>query len=88
MINEIECGIEMMRMMEKMGYGVVGLSMYTSLIYVFIEIRRVVEVWDLVVEMVEVGLVFREYIYKLVLDVLSLEGMVGIFDEEVYKRMR
>ncbi|CDY52990.1 BnaAnng11840D [Brassica napus] len=86
--NEIERGIEMMRMMEKMGHGVAGSSTYTPLIHALIETRRVAEARDLVVEMVEAGLVPREYTYKLVLDALSSEGMVGTLDEEVHKRMR
>ncbi|CAN6853024.1 unnamed protein product, partial [Brassica oleracea var. botrytis] len=86
--NEIERGIEMMRMMEKIGHGVAGSSTYTPLIHALVETRRVAEARDSVVEMVEAGLVPREYTYKLVLDALSSEGVEGRLDEEVHKRMR
>ncbi|XP_010471935.1 PREDICTED: pentatricopeptide repeat-containing protein At1g77405 [Camelina sativa] len=86
--NEIERAVEMMRTMKKMGHGVPGPSTYTPLIHALVETRRAAEARDLVVEMVEAGLVPREYTYKLVLDALSSEGMADTLDEELHKRMR
>lgn len=86
--NEIEGAIEMMRTMKKMGHGVPGSSTYTPLIHALVETRRAAEARDLLVEMVEAGLVPREYTYKLVWDALSSEGMAGTLDEELHKRMR
>lgn len=86
--NEIERAIEMIRTMKKMGHGVPGSSTYTPLIHALVETRRAAEARDLVVEMVEAGLVPREYTYKLVLDVLSSEGITDTLDGELHKRMR
>ncbi|XP_010416682.1 PREDICTED: pentatricopeptide repeat-containing protein At1g77405-like [Camelina sativa] len=86
--NEIERAIEMMRTMKKMDHGVPGSSTYTPLIHALVETRRAAEARDLVVEMVEAGVVPREYTYKLVLDALSSEGMADTLDEELHKRMR
>lgn len=86
--NEIELAIEMMRMMMKMGHGVAGSSTYTPVIHALVEARRVGEARDLVVEMVEAGLVPRECTYKLVLDGLRSEGMEDTLDVGVHKRVR
>ena len=86
--NEIEGAIEMMRTMKKLGHGVPGSSTYTPLIHALVETRRAAEARDLVVEMVEAGLVPREYTYKLVCDALSSEGLASTLDEELHKRMR
>ncbi|CAN8234211.1 unnamed protein product [Cochlearia groenlandica] len=86
--NEIERAVEMMKTMKKKGHGVPGSSTYTPLIHALVETRRTVEARDLVVEMVEAGLVPREYTYKLVLDLLSAEGLSGTLDDELHERMR
>ncbi|CAA7013431.1 unnamed protein product [Microthlaspi erraticum] len=86
--NEIERAIEMMRMMEKMGHCVPGSSTYTPVIHALVETRRAVEARDMVVEMVEAGLVPREHTYKLVLDALSSEGIADTLDVELHKRVR
>ncbi|XP_010521277.1 PREDICTED: pentatricopeptide repeat-containing protein At1g77405 [Tarenaya hassleriana] len=86
--GEIDRAIEMMKTMKEMGHGVPGTSTYTPLIHALIEANRASEARDLLVEMVEDGLIPREYTYNLVLDALSPEEMVDSLDGRLHKRIR
>ncbi|KAL3641743.1 hypothetical protein CASFOL_012558 [Castilleja foliolosa] len=86
-VNEVDLAIGMLRMMKERKHGVPSTSSYTPIIHGLCEVRRVVEAAGFVAEMVEGGLVPREYTYMLVCEALELEGKTGLLDEKLRSRV-
>ncbi|KAI3767148.1 hypothetical protein L2E82_17235 [Cichorium intybus] len=82
-INEIDKGMEMLRKMEELKHGVATTSSYTPIIHGFCESGRVLEAWNIVVELVDRGSIPREYTYKLVYDMLKSLGRMDLLNHEV-----
>jgi pentatricopeptide repeat protein len=71
MVNEIDKAVEMLRRMQKMNHGSATTSSYTPIIHALCEAGRVLEGRDFLVELVDGGLIPREYTYRLVCDALK-----------------
>lgn len=86
-VNEIDKAVEMLRRMQKMNHGLATTSSYTPIIHALCEAGRVVEARDFLVELVDGGLIPREYTYRLVCDALKSvrEGssLGGEFDKRI-----
>ncbi|KAL3572807.1 hypothetical protein D5086_026711 [Populus alba] len=86
-VNEIDKAVEMLRRMQKMNHGLATTSSYTPIIHALCEAGRVLEARDFLVELVDGGLIPREYTYRLVCDALKSvrEGssLGGEFDKRI-----
>ncbi|CAI8594977.1 unnamed protein product [Vicia faba] len=92
-VNEIHKAVEFLRDMQRLsldgGNGIVGgCSSYTPIIHALCEAGRVVDAWSFLVELVDRGLVPREFTYKLVCDALRLKGEDGLLSGEVHQRIK
>lgn len=87
-VNETDQAITMLRMMQKMNHGSPTSSSYTPIIHALCEAGKVIEARDVLVEMLEVGSVPREYTYQLVCNLLNSAGEASLLDDEVHKRIR
>ncbi|KAL4584305.1 hypothetical protein LXL04_008901 [Taraxacum kok-saghyz] len=86
-INEIDKGVEMLRKMEELRHGVGSTSSYTPIIHGLCESGRVLEAWDVLVELVERGSIPREYTYQLVYGMLKSLGRMDLLDNGVCGRI-
>ncbi|XP_021730582.1 pentatricopeptide repeat-containing protein At1g77405-like [Chenopodium quinoa] len=81
-VNEIDKAIEMLRKMQELNHGTPTTSSYTPIIHALCEVQRASEAWEFLVELVDGGLIPREYTYKLVLDALRCNGNANMLNEE------
>ncbi|KAL2922882.1 hypothetical protein RDABS01_014373 [Bienertia sinuspersici] len=87
-VNEVDKGIEMLRSMQELNHGSPTTSSYTPIIHGLCEVGRVSEASKFLVEMVNGGLVPREYTYKLVLDALLSYQKSDLLDDVTRTRIR
>lgn len=88
-VNEVDRAIEVLREMQRLNHGRPGSSSYTPIIHTLCEGGRLVDAWRFLTELVDVGLVPREYTYRLVCDKLRLAGEDGLLlDGEVHDRIK
>lgn len=85
--NEIDKAIEMLNRMQELGHGVPSTSSYTPIIHAFCEAGKVIEAWDVLVELVDRGSIPREYTYRLVYESLKSVGRMDMLDDEVCGRI-
>ncbi|XP_057725258.1 pentatricopeptide repeat-containing protein At1g77405-like isoform X1 [Arachis stenosperma] len=87
-VNEIDRAIEMLRDMQRSNHGVPGSSSYTPIIHALCEVGKVLDAWNLLIEMVDGGLIPREYTYALVCDAVCKAGESSLLEDEVHKKIK
>ncbi|KAL1307781.1 hypothetical protein HN51_049678 [Arachis hypogaea] len=87
-VNEIDRAIEMLRDMQRSNHGVPGSSSYTPIIHALCEVGKVLDAWNLLTEMVDGGLIPREYTYALVCDAVCKAGESSLLEDEVHKKIK
>ncbi|GKB80753.1 pentatricopeptide repeat-containing protein [Tanacetum coccineum] len=83
----IERALELFNDMEKQGHGVPSTSSYTPIIHAFCEAGKVLEAWNVLVELVDRGSIPREYTYRLVHESMKSVGKMDMLDNEVCGRI-
>ncbi|KAB5568571.1 hypothetical protein DKX38_002364 [Salix brachista] len=86
-VNEIDKAVEMLRKMQNMNHGLATRSSYTPIIHALCEAGRVLEARGFLVELVDGGLIPREYTCRLVCDALKSKregsSLCGEFDKRI-----
>ncbi|KAG5250839.1 pentatricopeptide repeat-containing protein [Salix suchowensis] len=86
-VNEIDKAVEMLRKTQNMNHGLATRSSYTPIIHALCEAGRVLEARDFLVELVDGGLIPREYTCRLVCDALKSKregsSLGGEFDKRI-----
>lgn len=87
-VNEIDNAVDTLRKMQKMNHGIPSSSSYTPIIHALCEAGKVLEARDFLVELVDDGLVPREYTYKLVCDALISAGEADSLGDSLHTRIK
>ena len=87
-VNEIDNAVDTLRKMQKMNHGIPSSSSYTPIIHALCEAGKVLEARDFLVELVDGGLVPREYTYKLVCDALISAGEADSLGDSLHTRIK